>query len=128
MQQELGQFLAFTVAAVTTITVLTRFGPIRWVWRRLVHEPVKEGLTDVIHREVKPILEAMIAEMQPNHGTSLRDAIDRLEYGQKETLKLIDDVRTAADAGVLEAKATAAAVRHDLEASILAGQGRLPNG
>lgn len=71
-------------AIVTAVKVLTGWGPFRWVWRRLVHDPVQEGLRSVVKAEVHPMLAAALTELRPNHGTSLRDAVDRLSVDVAE--------------------------------------------
>lgn len=114
--QEYAGALVAVAAMLTAIKIITGAGPFRWVWNRLIHQPVRESLREVITAEVSPLLESVRAELTTNGGSSLRDAINRLE---RQGARL--------EAGLEEAKTTAAEVRHDLEASILAAQNRLPD-
>jgi hypothetical protein len=115
LQQYAGALVA-VAAMLTALKIITGAGPFKWVWDRLIHQPVRESLREVINAEVSPLLESVRAELTTNGGSSLRDAINRLE---KQGARLED--------GLAEAKATAAEVRHELEASILAAQNRLPD-
>ena len=121
LQQYAGALVAIS-AAIVAIKVITGGGPFKWLWDRLIHQPVREGLREVIVAEVSPLLEAVRAELTTNGGSSLRDAVNRLEH---HGLILESQLKGVQD-GVDEAKSTAAEVRHDLEASILSGQHRLP--
>lgn len=71
-------------ALVTAMRVITGFAPVRWVWKRLVHDPVQEGLRAVVQEELKPMLDAALGELRPNHGSSFRDAVDRVGSNLKE--------------------------------------------
>ena len=115
LQQYAGALVAIA-AALTAIKIITGGGPFKWIWNRLIHQPVRESLREVIVDEVSPLLESVRAELTTNGGSSLRDAINRLE---KQGDRL--------EAGLKDAEATAASVRHELEISILAAQNRLPD-
>lgn len=49
---------------------------------------VVAGLTWLIRAQI-----AQMRELKPNHGSSLRDAVDRIERSQAEMLKDIRDLR-----------------------------------
>ena len=98
----IGVGLGAAAGVVAALKLFTSFAPFQFVWKRLIHDPVQEGLRGVVRDEVSPLLDALRAETLPNGGSSLRDAVDRLEKGQAE-------------------------IRQDLEAGILAVQGRLVN-
>lgn len=49
---------------------------------------VLSGLTWLIRAQVR-----QMREMKPNHGSSLRDAIDRIEKGQENIQKDVRDLR-----------------------------------
>ena len=65
--------------------------PIRWVWRKLVTEPVAAWFRSLVHSEVVPVVTVAVEEQfrklaQPNGGSSLRDlanALDRIEGRQR---------------------------------------------
>lgn len=122
LQQYAGALVAIS-AAVVAIKVVTGGGPFKWLWDRLIHQPVREGLREVIVAEVSPFLRAVEAELTTNDGSSLRDAVNRLE---KQGLILENQIDKVQE-GVNEAQRTAVEVRHDLEASVLAAQHRLPD-
>ena len=50
---------------------------------------VVAGLTWLIRAQI-----AQMRELKPNHGSSLRDAVDRIERSQSEMLKDIRELRT----------------------------------
>jgi hypothetical protein len=50
---------------------------------------VLAGLTWMIRAQI-----AQMKELKPNHGSSLRDAIDRIERSQREMTKDIRELRT----------------------------------
>jgi hypothetical protein len=63
--------------------------------------PVLAGLLYIIRAEIRKnttVTDATHAQTVPNHGTSLRDAVDRIERGRHEDrqmfLSRIDDVHS----------------------------------
>lgn len=60
---------------VTAIRVITGWGPLRWLWRHLVHVPVREGLRAVIADEVRPLLDDIHRELSFNSGKSVKDVV-----------------------------------------------------
>lgn len=56
--------------------------PVRWVGRTFFANPVESWLDRLISRHLEPVTEEIAKlkhEVMPNGGTSMRDAIDRLE-------------------------------------------------
>lgn len=51
--------------------------------------PVIGFLIRYAWRKIKDEMNPIRAEMVPNHGSSMRDAIDRIEQGQKEFQALV---------------------------------------
>lgn len=68
--------------------------PVRWVTRRLLTDPLAEALVDHIGPVVEARLQRALAELVPNGGSSLRDAVDRIE----ERVVSIDDRVSALEA------------------------------
>jgi hypothetical protein len=83
---QLGIFVAaLTTSAVALIALVNKTGlsrPIKWLWKRLVGEPHTEYLKRVFDEQLEPIK----AELRTNGGSSLRDAVNRIEANQA-TLK-----------------------------------------
>ena len=73
--------LASLTAALGVISAaivgLARTPPVKWLGRTLVGQPVSTWLRRELRDEMEPIL----GQLQPNGGTSTRDAIDRVESG-----------------------------------------------
>lgn len=77
--RDLGAVFAAIGAVVVTFGVLTKARPVRWVFRKLVSDPVTEW-----HRaQTLYVVEAAIApiheQLKPNGGQSVRDRVDILE-------------------------------------------------
>ncbi|MBO2459367.1 hypothetical protein [Actinomadura violacea] len=66
-------YLGYLAAALTAIGIVMRWVVLRWVMR-----PLKTWLRE----QIKAPLEGVHAEMLPNHGGSLRDAVNRIETRQ----------------------------------------------
>ena len=71
--------LGSLAAIVTAVKVITGSGPVRWLWTRLIHEPIEDRLRRVVQTEVRPMLEEALTELKPNGGSSLHDAVRRIE-------------------------------------------------
>jgi hypothetical protein len=71
----IGGALVATAAALR-LPVISR--PIRWVWRRLVGEPVGHWFRALIREEVTTVLRPVMHELLPNSGSSLRDRVNVL--------------------------------------------------
>ena len=80
------QGVASTVVALaafwTALGVLSRLRPVKWLWRQLVKDPVSQWfrgeLVAVVDEQLKPIR----YQLETNDGSSIKDAIGRLEKGQ----------------------------------------------
>lgn len=92
---------AAVVAAVSTI------------WVKAVR-PIVRGVSHLA--EVAPILNAIAAEFQPNHGSSLRDVVNRIE-------RKADTAAKAAGEAATKAEAAASLAQSMAEASGLLGDG-----
>ena len=89
----LAQVPAFLLEAASWCAALTALGVfvagvwriplIQRLWHRNVTEPRTERLEEAVGRVVAPIL----AELQPNGGSSARDVVDRVEHRQAVTDK-----------------------------------------
>lgn len=94
--------LVALAAVATSVGVLSRLRPVRWLWRQLVARPlgtwfrgeVRSEVTEVVDERLVPIM----AELHPNGGASLRDRVDYIvdEHGRRlaeceETLVEIRD-------------------------------------
>lgn len=77
--RDLGAVFAAIGAVVVTAGVLTRAKPVRWVFRKLVGDPVTQWhraqTLYVVEAAVFPIHE----QLKPNGGQSVRDRVDILE-------------------------------------------------
>lgn len=77
--QELLTDVASVTAAVLVITgaaaAATRLPPVRWLGHTLFVAP----FTAWLGRELREAVEPIVAQLQPNGGSSTRDAIDRVE-------------------------------------------------
>lgn len=86
MLAEVPQWLSDVVATLaalaaigTSATVLSRFAPVRWVWRQLVGDPLARWFRREVRDEVDEAVEPIKAELSTNGGRSLKDAVGRLE-------------------------------------------------
>ena len=84
--RDLGAVFAAIGAVVVTFGVLTKARPVRWVFRKLVSDPVTEwhraqtlyvveSAVAPIYEQLKPIHE----QLQANGGSTLRDRVDVVE-------------------------------------------------
>lgn len=82
--------VATLAAGVTGLGVILRSRPVRYMWRRLVAEPLTEwhertteaAATRVVAAHVAPLderLQAVEAEFYPNGGASLRDQVNEIK-------------------------------------------------
>lgn len=73
----------------------------RWVWRRLVADPIRTwhqtAVADVIEDRVFPItahnterIDLLVAELTPNGGQSVKDHVGSLVQGQKRIFARLD--------------------------------------
>lgn len=96
MLDDVGQFLngaGGILALLVTVGVLKDRWPISWLLRRLVTEPV----ADVIDQRIgaHPKLQAIYAELHPNGGSSMRDAVDRTEHRVAVLDRRVEHLETA---------------------------------
>lgn len=91
---DVAMWLAAVAGIIGSLGVIAKspFGPpVRWVWRKLVAEPVANWFRTLVHSEVVPVVTVAVEEQfkklaQPNGGSSLRDlanALSRIEGRQK---------------------------------------------
>lgn len=66
------------VAVLGAGRALTGWTPVRWVARRLVHDPVREGLRQVLAEEFGPVLDQVKAELSYNGGASTKDMVRQI--------------------------------------------------
>ena len=77
-QQALTDLAAVAGAVLVlaaAVAAATKLPPVRWLGRTLVTRPV----TGWLHRELREVVEPIVAQLSPNGGASTRDAIDRVE-------------------------------------------------
>lgn len=77
-QQALLDVAAFLGAVTVILGVaagLAKTSPVKWLGRTLIGVPVAAWFRRELADEVRPIIE----QLQPNGGSSTRDAIDRME-------------------------------------------------
>lgn len=67
--------LGSVAGILTAVKVITGSGPARWLWRRLIIDPVHEALSSVVRAEIRPYLD----ELKPNGGSSMNDRLGRME-------------------------------------------------
>lgn len=79
---ELGTAAGALLAVFTLLAFVARAKPVRWVWRRLVAEPVTTWHRAQTLHVIEPMAAELRAQFVPNGGASLRDRVDRLEEGQ----------------------------------------------
>lgn len=68
-----------TAALVTAVMVLAKFPPVRWAWRTWIAKPLTEWAHDTIASA--PAVREMHHELHRNDGSSIKDAVERLEDG-----------------------------------------------
>jgi hypothetical protein len=66
------------VTFLTALALTARTRAARWLWARLIAEPI----TKWFRAEVECVVEPIRAELQTNGGASLKDAIVRIEHRQ----------------------------------------------
>jgi hypothetical protein len=86
MVNEVASTIVGLAAVATALGLLARLRPVRWVGRTLIGQPVIRAFRREVGEVVAPIeakvdalthkVDAIDAELHPNHGSSLRDAVD----------------------------------------------------
>ncbi len=103
---DVGASAAAFVAIVAALGFVIRSRPSKWLWRRVVVEPITNWQRDQFAHVTEPALAEIRQQLRPNGGTSLRDRIDLLADGQAEIKE--DAARRFGDAdrrfGEVEAK------------------------
>ncbi|MEU9022351.1 hypothetical protein [Actinomadura sp. NPDC048394] len=75
-------YLGYLAGALAAIGVVMRYVVLRWVVL-----PLKTWLRE----QIKPRLDDVHAEVTPNHGSSLKDAVTRIEQQQHELAQRLTD-------------------------------------
>lgn len=75
-----------TIAGVVVaLGVLAKWGPLRWLLKQVVTDPVTEALDERITNRVVPLLDERLApihaQLVTNDGSSLRDAVNLVGAG-----------------------------------------------
>ena len=78
--RDVGEWLVFLAAVITALAV---------IWRNAIR-PVVKGI-----QNVERTLDAARRELIPNGGSSLRDAVDRIEAKQHTMERRVEAVETA---------------------------------
>lgn len=63
-------------AVIVFLKVFTGWAPFQFVWKRLVHDPARSAMGDVVREQVEPMLTEVLSQVLPNGGSSFRDAVD----------------------------------------------------
>ena len=88
--QDVGAGAAALTATLLFVGLVWRSRPMRWVWRRLIADPfagwlhsvAKRAATEAVAEETSQLKQDVAevkAEVTYNHGTSLKDAVRRIE-------------------------------------------------
>lgn len=75
--QDAAANLVALAAVATSVGVLSRLRPVRWLWRQLVARPLGTWFRGEVTEVVDERLSGIWAELRPNHGTSFRDHLDQ---------------------------------------------------
>lgn len=81
---DVAAFCGAVLVVLTMLAMVSRLRWVRWLWRRLVSDPLAGWLRGVVldgarewHAEaVEPRLSAIEAQLRTNGGGTLRDAVD----------------------------------------------------
>lgn len=84
-------------AVLTALIVVSRFKPARWLWSTLVSRPLSQWIVNVINGVVKVHLEPIHHELQHNDGSSIKDAVSRIEERLDSQSKDIEHLRKFTD-------------------------------
>lgn len=68
---DFGATATAVVAIIGACILVSKLRPVRWVYRRLVAEPLATWFREQVRHEVAPALE----ELRPNGGASFRDLV-----------------------------------------------------
>lgn len=79
MLRDAGANAAAVVALAGAVALMARSRPWRWLWRRLVADPVTTWFRAEVERAVEGCMAPLHEQMRPNGGTSLRDRVDAIE-------------------------------------------------
>ena len=82
---DLAAVLGAVLVIFAALAAATKLPPIKWLGRTVFVVP----MTSWLHRELRTAVEPIIVQLQPNGGSSTRDAIDRVERRLDD---LADDV------------------------------------
>lgn len=78
---QLGAWAGALLAIAALVTLVVRSRLVRWLWKRIVFEPITawhRAQTDYV---TEPKIAELRAQFVPNGGTSLRDRVNNLEVG-----------------------------------------------
>lgn len=76
---DIGAEAAAVGAIIVALSLVAKSRPCRWVWAKLVAQPLSGWLRAEITHVVEPMVAEVRAELKPNGGSSLRDRVDRIE-------------------------------------------------
>ena len=85
--ESLGGRIIWLAAVTTAIGFLLRTKPVRWVWGKLVAEPMSAWSRGIVGE----VVDEKIA--LPNGGASVRDHLDRMSVQHTEMRESIDAVK-----------------------------------
>jgi hypothetical protein len=83
--RDIGLFAGAVAAVVTSIGVLTRVRAVRWLWRRVVSQPLDARARLIVGEEVDKRVDPVKAELaalrkeNTEQHTAMRDRLDQLE-------------------------------------------------
>lgn len=81
---DLGAGAAAFVAIVAALGFVIRSRPTKWLWRRVVAEPITNWQRAQFEHVTEPALAEIRQQLRPNGGSSLRDRIDQVADAQAE--------------------------------------------
>lgn len=104
---DVGVAAGITTAILTAAAAVSRLRPIRWVWRRLVTEPMTAWLhattaaaAEAVMAPLRDQVRAIDHEMHPNGGDGLRDQVDRCVERVDLVAIQVQELRRNTDPGI----------------------------
>lgn len=74
-------------AFCTALGVLSRLKPVKWLWRKNIVDPLSGWLGATVDDRLEHKLRPIRYQLETNDGSSIKDAIGRLEKGQTTLLE-----------------------------------------
>jgi hypothetical protein len=74
---DVGILAGVIASVITTIGLITRIRPVKWIWRTMFVIPLARWQREQIEHVVEPLICSVRQELRPNGGTSFDDRVTK---------------------------------------------------